>query len=162
MSTDTALARIEAVVGHDPMEAFRRLHRANARLHELRKKAAGVQADLASLRAQFYGGESSNFNHERKVLLAELMEARRAELHEAGEKVVETAIERYAYAHPVYKSWLATQHERRERMHRLEAELAQIEADAEAVQGERKLIEQIARMNEEIVRWSRAEMGMAS
>src|SRR5690606_10312118 len=119
----SALDRIAALIGHDPTEAFRHLQRANAKLHALRTKAAGLRADLSSLRAQFYGGESSNFNHERKVFLAELMEARRQELIDAGEKVVETALERYAYAHPAYRSWLATQHERRERMYRLEAEL---------------------------------------
>lgn len=158
----SALDRITAVVGHNPTDALRRYNRANKRLHELKSRAAGVVADLASLRAQFYGGETSNFNHERKVLLAELMEARRAEQIETGQKVVEAALERYAYAHPIYKSWLVAQHERRERMHRLEAELAQIEADAEAAVGERRLAEQAIRMNEELIRWSRAEMGMAS
>lgn len=158
----SAIDRVEQLIGYDPTEAFRRLQRANAKLHDLRRKAAGVQADLASLRAQFYGGMASNFDHERKVLLAELMEARRAEMQEAGRKATETSLDTYAHAHPTYKSWLQVQHERRERMHRLEAELAQVEADIEAVQGERKLAEQAIRLNEELIRLSRAEVGLAA
>lgn len=158
----SALERVAVLIGTDPLKAFRQLDAANRRRHELKTRAAEKRADLASLRAQFWGGDSSNFMLERKVFQSEMMEARRAEQERAGEKVTEGALEKYANAHPAYKSWLATQHERRERMYRLEAELAQIEADAEAAEGEMELARQAIRLNEELIRHSRAEAGLTS
>lgn len=153
----SALDRVSALIGHNPTEAFRRLQRANGRLHELRKRAAEKRADLASLRAQFYGGQTSNYDHERKVLLAEITEGRRAELIETGGKSTQGALDDYAHAHASYRGWLQVQQERRERMHRYEAELAQIDADAEAVQGEQELARQAIRLNEELIRFLRSE-----
>lgn len=149
--------RIATVIGRDPDEALRRLHLAQSRLHELRRAAAEKKADLASLRAQFWGGDSSNYTHERRVQLAELAEARRAELERRGERVVEAALDSYSRSHPSYKNWLAMQHERRERMYRMEAELAQIEADAEAAQGVVELERQAIRLLEEAIRFARSE-----
>jgi hypothetical protein len=160
MSEPTIIDRVQVATGRDVMRPLRRLSEINQDLHALGLKAAGIKGDLASLRAQFFGFEHSNYNHERKVLLAELMEARRQEMIEAGEKYTEGYLTSYAHAHPVYKSWLATQHERRERMHRVEAELAQVEADIEAAQGERTIALQASRLMEEMIRFARGEMGM--
>lgn len=153
----TVFDRLPAIIGRDPDKAMRRLHEANHRLHGLRTKAAEKRAELASLRAQFWGGDSSNFTHERRVQLAELAEARRAEIERRGEKVTEGALEKYSRAHPSYKSWLATQHDRRVTMYHLEAELAQIEADAEAAEGDRELARQAIRLIEEAIRFARSE-----
>lgn len=153
----SVFGRIATVLGRDPDEALRRLHAAQSRLYELRRAAAAKKADLASLRAQFWGGDSSNFTHERRVQLAELAAARRAEVERRGEKITEAALDEHARSHPSYKNWLAMQHERRERMYRMEAELAQIEADAEAAQGEVELARQAIRLIEEAIRFARSE-----
>lgn len=149
--------RIATVIGRDPDEALRRLRLAQSRLYELRRAAAEKKADLASLRAQFWGGDSSNYTHERRVQLAELAAARRAEAERRGERITEAALEEHARSHPSYKNWLAMQHERRERMYRMEAELAQIEANAEAAQGVVELERQAIRLLEEAIRFARSE-----
>jgi len=159
-SDTSVLGRLAAILGRDPEEPLERLDRVNRVLAAKRRDAVGIIAELASLRAQFTGGMTSNYDHERKVLLAQLVEARREEAAEAGTKVTESALDTYAHAHRVYQDWLRQQQERRERMYALEAELAQVEADIEAAKGERELVMQALRLNEEAIRYARAEMGM--
>lgn len=153
----TVFDRLPAIIGRDPDKAMRRLHEANHRLHGLRTKAAEKRAELASLRAQFWGGDSSNFTHERKIQLAEIIENRRRELVQRGERATEAALDSYARSSVGYRNWIELQHKRREDMYRLEAELAQIEADAEAAEGERELARQVIRLIEEAIRFARSE-----
>lgn len=153
----TVFARITAVVGRDPHRALKKLHEANQKLHALRSEAAAKKAELASLKAQFWGGDSSNFTHERKIQLAEMIENRRRELIQRGEKPTEAALDSYARSSVGYRNWIELQHRRREDMYRLEAELAQVEADAEAAEGDQELARQAIRLMEEAIRFARNE-----
>lgn len=159
--TDTPiLERLSGVIGTDPLAPMEQMHALNAEARRLRERAGGIRTELAPLRARFYGGTASHYDHERKLLLAELMEAERRRLQEDGERVVETALDRYAHAAPEYKQWLREQHRDRERMSQLEAQIAQIDADLEGITAERSVFMQASRLAEECVRLARAEMGL--
>lgn len=153
-------AHVEALTGMDPFVVTEEFRRAGLRLREAREVEALKLSELASLRAQFYGGQTSHYDHERKALLAELIEANREVLEEKGVKYTEAGLDSYAHAHPTYRRWLDEQHRRREDMHVLEAELAQARADIEAAQGEVEYHRQRLRLVEEMIRLARTERGL--
>lgn len=149
--------RIAGVLGRHPDDLIRRLAEANGRLAECRRQAAVIKAELAGLRAQFWGYDSSNFTHERRIELAQIIEDRRNEAVKRGEKITESALDSHARSHISYKNWIGEQHRRRKDLHSLEAKLAQVNADAEAARGDQKLAEQELRILEEAIRFARSE-----
>lgn len=160
MNEPAIFDRLQVVTGRDVLRPLRSLHEANEQIHTLKREAARIRGELAGYRAQFFGFENSNYNHERKVLLAQMAEARRQELIDEDQKVTEGYLKNYAKSHPAYTSWLANQHERRERMYQLEAELAQVEADIEGLEGKRQVALKAAELMKAAIYFAGQELKM--
>lgn len=160
MRDDAVLERLEPLIGADPREILDRFAAAGGKIAELKNREARITGLLAAYRAQFTGG-MTHYEHERGQILASIVERRRREILDAGEKPVETALDSYARATDEYRQWLDQKFVERREMFNLEAELAQVHADLEAARLERDEARQELRIAEEAMRLVRAEMGVA-
>lgn len=151
----TAAERLIAVAGIDPARGLAAFEEKAKKVAQLRTKEAEILGTLAAYRSRFW--RDGTFNHERKALLATIMEDRRSALESAGQKVVEAALDSYARASKTYRDWLTEAAAERRRMHELDAELALVRAKTEYAEGQQELAHQRLRLNEEIIRFARAE-----
>jgi hypothetical protein len=156
----TVLDRLTPQLGFNPLSITERLQKAAGKIAYLRKQEAEKTGLLAAYRAQFEGYNSSHYEHERSSYLSELSMQFRIEAEKQGKKVTEGLVDEFARSHPQYKKWLAEKHAERETMYKLEAELAQIRADLEEARMEREDALVTSRLNEELIRFVRAEMGI--
>lgn len=154
-----AFDNLKAIAGIDPDEGFQRYREANEAVVALKKREAEILATLAAYRGRFW--KDGTFNHERKALLASIQEARREALEQSGTKVVEAALESYARASTTYRDWLTAQARDRQEMHSLDARLVHTRARIEHAEGEREMAKQRLRLNEEVLRFARAEAYVA-
>lgn len=154
-----ALDNLRAIAGIDIDGAFASYRSTNEAVVALKKLEAEILATLAAYRGRFW--RDGTFNHERKALLASIQEARREALEENGDKVVEAALESYARASKSYREWLTEQARDRQEMHTLDARLVHTRARIEHAEGERELAKQRLRLNEEVLRFARAEAYVA-
>lgn len=151
--------RIEGMLGFDPQDDFEALHARLEELHILQSDEARLVGELAPFKAEFYGGQASHSDIERKAVLAQVAVAIRREREALGLKVTEAQLDTEAHAHPTYLAWIEKTRERAREMGQIEAELAQVRAHIEAAEGAVKLAERRVRMNEEMMRVLRTEMG---
>lgn len=107
---------------------------------DLELQIAGKKAEIAELSAKYSGnskaGALSQFEHDRKALLARLQEAERHRIltaprkdGEKAAKVVEGALDSYAHAHPDYTKYLDDAREERKRFERAQAEISKLYAE---------------------------------
>jgi hypothetical protein len=156
----TVLDRLGPQLGFEPLSIQDRLAKAAGRIAFLRKQEAEKIKLLAAYHAQFDGHSSSHYEHERSSYLSTIIMQLRQKREELGEKVTETGLEKEARADQQYKDWLDRKYKERLTMYELEAELAQIRADLEEARMEREDALVRSRLNEELVRFLRAEMGI--
>jgi hypothetical protein len=162
MSSTTVLDRLTPQLGFDPLSIEERLATSAGRIAFLRKQEANVIGELAAYHARFDGHSSSHYEHERSSFLSQLIQSIRSDKETKGEKTTEAGLEREARAHPTYITWLYTAQNARLEMEHLEAQLAQIRADIEAAKMEREDALVRSRLNEELLRFLRAEMGLSA
>jgi hypothetical protein len=157
---ESVYQRIGLITGIDPDQALRDLAMAGDEVRDQRRAEAAILADLAALRSQFTGG-LTHYEHERSCVLAEIIEDLRRGYEEASQKVTESALETKARADARYRDWLDMKWVERRRMHELEAELAQVQADLEGARAKKEYALQVLRLNEELTRIARAELGIS-
>lgn len=145
----SVLDRAEALFGFQPGEVLSQLRDAQAETTRLRREEAQLAAELASYRARF--AYPSHFEHERKLKLSVLKEARRAEYSRMGEKITESALDEYAHAHPEYRQFLDAGLRDRQKMEQLEANLVEVRGKIETAKGAELYFERATRMGESLI-----------
>lgn len=151
------LDRAEALFGFEPGDILNQLKAAQEESTRLRKEEARVASLLTSYKARY--GYPSHYEHERKVKLSVLKEARRAEYHRAGEKITESQLDEYAHAHPDYQNFLNEGLRDRRTMENLEAELTRIKGELETSKASEVYFERASRMGESLIYHSSREAG---
>jgi hypothetical protein len=160
-------------VGIDPNEAANQLLLLGPRIKDAKLDIAKKKAELSAMRARHEsrGGMPAMWDHERKLLLAELMETERGrleqlrerELEEDGKattKVVEAALDSFAHGHPRYRTFVTEGLRERQNLLEGEAELDKLYAELADLDVTRQYYAAAARIGEELVRYDRALMGV--
>lgn len=150
--------RVQSSTGLTPRDTLAKMREALDELHRLRKEEARLHAELATYRARF--NYPSHWEHERKAKLETLKESRRREMGGRGEKVTEGALDSHAHAHMEYLAFLDTSYRQRQEKERLESDLYRIQGQIETLQGVVAWYDKNNRLDEELVRVHRTELGM--
>lgn len=152
-------ANIEALIGVDPFKALADFDSSGKRLAELRREEGEYKAALAAFESQF--GYNGHFDHERKAILSTLKVRFQREAEDEGKKLSNADADDLAHADEGYRAWLEQKGDERRQMDRYKAELAAVRAQIEEAILEREVAERALRLQEEMIRWGRAEMRLS-
>lgn len=130
-------ARMQQATGVDVEAILQDFRDAADKVAAAGKDIARVKAEMSLLVARHGRGGTggSHFEYERKAKLAELMEARRADLLRKSEKVVESALDSYAHADPAYIKFLELARGEKVRLEELNVKLAEAFTEQELQKG---------------------------
>lgn len=134
-------ARMQAATGVDVEAILQDFRDAADKVADAGREIARIKAEMAQLNARHAGKVgSTHFEFERKAKLCEIMEARRAELARAGDKIVEGALDSYAHAHPAYLKFLEHARGERVRLEELNVDLSRAFTELELQKGIREYL----------------------
>lgn len=166
---ETEMDRIRVNTGIDTDQWFAQLQEKSGELLAKRRELSELRAQKVRLEARYgsIGNGMSHWDHQRKTLLAEIAEQRRADVAQSNadllaqdpkakpEKITEAALDDYAHAHPRYKRFLEESFGEREEYLRYRSDLDRLYGEVEHLQGVREYLVQRIRLNEEAVRHAR-------
>jgi len=158
---DTTLARMGVVTGVDLMDGLEKYRGAQKEAAAIRAELAPLNARLAQLKARYDGFDTSQYNLHRKRLWAQLAEDERKAAVRRGEKAPsDTALEKFAYAHPQYERHLEQGDSDRKEMEKLKADVAEVESRLETALGVVAYYDKVCRANDAVIGFARGEMGL--
>ena len=143
---ETYAEHLAGQLGTDPEKLLHAFRAQVDAVHAVAVRIARLKGELASLSAEMGArGQTSHWDHERKALLASLVETRRQAALEAGEKITESALDSYARAHHDYRAFLDAGRRQLEEFEHRQADLSEAFADLEREKGVQAYLE--ARLN---------------
>lgn len=148
---------VQVTVGTNPQEPLDKFALAQDRVAELRRRATRTEAEVAQLKARYWGNGAnpSQFDLERKRLLAELDIAERDRANLAGEKLTEPKVDAAIHAHPRYVALVEKAANDRAVLASKLVSLREAEDDVAAALGAVAYYEKAVRLAEEFLRFGR-------
>lgn len=150
-------AIVRVVIGTNPQEPLDKYGLAQDAVSEARKRQQELQSEIAQLKARYWssGTNPSQFDLERKILLAEITEAERTRLLSEGQKVTESGLESFAHASPKYKTFVEQAGKDRITLEVKMADLGKHNNAVAAALGAVDYYEKAVRISEEYLRFAR-------